>query len=734
MVSLPSIARRAGNSAWVAREKNLGERERDELATLFGEPWSALADATGFMSRFETLISQQTNRHLWASTTIEYLTTEGRAIDADVEGDGTSLNVRHLLYWLDVLLKRNKTSAGNGGSLDYADRLSEMVGWGSAAPDNHDDSDPLGLHDLLDGLDIHHVHIDNDAVDDADAGSLGGCVIPTYRGGSAHPCTTIGGLAKSNNGSGGLFSTTAELQYKYDFWYSLDGLHEGGGSTSTRFPKGGGEVFVLVRWATDHQISREIVLTKTDDTAQQCARITIMGYPGELPKIRMGSSTTAAADGANGAQGNLRDTSPVANEIGAVSGSVRPTMIAIGDAKPRTNVHFRNLWFVGNRAQNGGSGQIFAARTLYFTSTATGCSVRYCKFTETQFIRDDDPIVGSDGLRDAVWGERSSGDMQNSAGVLVSADDFVFDSNEVIPVAKAAWPGNDIANYGTYDSPWLNVFADNVRVTRNTFSGAKSNSMVRFGDSDTATDGAYVADNHIEVWDKVCIDFFNSTNFTVERNRLHDFGNVDYQLEGGGVGVQVTYSTDGTIRDNVIFNHEDAVAGALGIALNNNSDNETNTARITVQGNILYRCGLRFDNNNFGTITDCDISRNVIAGMTEARKATAHTNAPLNVEMTLSLGTLEGNLIYDNQIWRFDDATPDQATIESGPHLAIRKTGGQNTYAVTDTLTGWTGNTATKPAWLGDPETPSDDLRLTSDLISADAPFTTALSRAWTAD
>lgn len=696
-----------------------------ERTALFGSAaYDTKQHFVDFITRFVAIIGDPQSV---SPAMRNYLLTEG-GLQAR---DGVPLGAQHMLYWLDKQLKDHKADLG------YTNRLNESeggVGWGVAAPDNRDDADPLLLHDELEGLGKFCIIIDNDAADDLDAGSLTGCVIPTYRGGSAHPCTLLDGTTgKSHNGSGGLFDTTSELDYEYEFWNALDALHEGGGSTSTRFPKGGGEVFVLVRWATDHQISREIVLTKNDDTAQQCARITIMGYPGEFPKIRMGNSTTAAADGATGAQGNLRDTSPVANEVGAVSGSVRPTMIAIGDAKPRTNVHFRNLWFVGNRAQDGGSGQIFAARTLYFTSTATGCSVRHCKFTETQFIRDDDPLAATyPTLADAVWGERSSGDMKNSVGVLVSADDFVFDSNEVIPVAKASWPGNDIANYATYDWPWLNVFADNVRVTRNTFSGAKSNSMVRFGDADTATDGAYVADNHIEVWDKVCIDFFNSTNFTVERNRLHDFGNVDYQLEGGGVGVQVTYSTDGTIRDNVIFNHEDAVAGALGIALNNNSDNETNTARITVQGNILYRCGLRFDNNSFGTITDCDISRNVIAGMTEARKATAHTNAPINVELTLSLGTLEGNLIYDNQIWRFADGTPDQATIESGPHLAIRKTGGQNTYAVTDTLTGWTGNVATKPEWLGDPET--DDLRLTSDLISADAPFTTALSRAWTAD
>lgn len=122
--------------------------------------------------------------------------------------------------------------------------------------------------------------------------------------------------------------------------------------------------------------------------------------------------------------------------------------------------------------------------------------------------------------------------------------------------------------------------------------------------------------------------------------------------------------------------------------------------------------------------------------MTEARKGTSHTNAPIHVELHLDVGTLEGNIVTGNQIWRFEDATPtaEQEDIEAGPHLSIRTTSSANQYETTDTLTGFTDNFAEKPAWNGEPE--DGEFGLDEDEIGfpEDMPFTVAQSKAWKPD
>jgi hypothetical protein len=654
------------------------------------------------------------------------------------------LNAPDMLYWLDQKLKANKVAIG------YTDRLSEAgAGWGEAAPDNLTDADPLDLRTVCADLGIHFILIDNDAADDADANSVDGCVIPTYRGagaGSAHPCTTIGGLAKANNGTtGGLFASNAERAYFYQFWHALDSLHEVGGTTSVRFPKPADaetaavtEVVVLVRWATDHQISREIVLRKIASDLQ-CARITIAGYPGEFPLIRMGNSTTAAADGANGAQGNLRDTEStetLQDLIGGVVGaSIRPSMITVGDVvdTARTNVHFRNLDLVGNRAQNGGSGQIFASRIFRIQSQATGGSIRHCRFTGTQFIRPDDPLVGFDTLRDAVFLARSAAlGVDECGGIDLFAPNYVFDSNRIEPVARVDWPGDEV-DATNMAAPWLDINAENVRVTRNKFTGVKANSMIRYGrSSSTALAGAYIADNYVEVYDKNGIDVFSVSNSVIERNYCTQFARDDVGLDGGGSGIQVGHSETTVVRHNVVVGVEGMLR--VGGGINFQAGSTFPDLDLDVYGNIAYRSGISISASS-GEIAGVAIHGNLVAGMKEIRKTalSAVNNSPFSALLPSTDGTLEGIVTYDgNQVWRFEDGTPDQATIEAGPHLTLYDSGSTtDAYEVDDVLAGWTNNFAEKPDWAGDPET--GDVRLTSTSLSFpnNMPFTPSLSRAW---
>lgn len=689
---------------------------QEEISALDGAAaYDDPAHYTAYIERFVDIISDP----LSVSAELRnYLLTEG----GNVAMDGIPLGVRHLLYWLDLKLK---TKLRDEHEL-YTNRLSEAgAGWGSATPETLAEADPLDLVATLEGLGLHCVLIDNDAADDESQVSVDGCVDVGYRDGSAHPCYTIGGLTKSNNGSGGLYTDTNELAYEYKFWHKLDGFSEVFSGSPVKFPRLAVEVIGLVRHATDHQIAREIVLQKNAGDPE-CTRITITGYPGEFPEIRMGSSTSS---GLSNAAGDQNDLDASVEGVGIASGgTARPAMITVS----RQNVHFRNIDFVGNRDQAGGSGQIFASRIFRINTTATGGSIRHCKFTGTQFIRDDDPISGFDTLRDAVFGERSAAiGVDQCGGVDIFAPGYVFDSNRIEPVAVGDWPGDDIANYSTFAAVWLDVNADSVQVTRNKFTGVKINSMFRYGrSSSTIRDGAYIADNYFEVYDKNCIDVFSVSNSIIERNYCKQFAKDGISMEGGGAGIQVSHSTSTTIRHNVIVGVEPMLRVGGAINLQGGSFANLN---VTVEGNIVYRGGITISSSG-STIASIAISRNLVAGMKEIRKtAIPADNAPLSMLYDLS-GTLAGVVTYNgNQVWRFEDGTPDQETIETGAHLAIRDsaTPTADFYAVTDSLTGWTNNFAAKPDWSDDPET--GDMRLGSTTLDfpANMPFTPALSRAW---
>jgi hypothetical protein len=285
----------------------------------------------------------------------------------------------------------------------------------------------------------------------------------------------------------------------------------------------------------------------------------------------------------------------------------------LGAGTERFNVHLRNLSLVGNR-DGDGSDRIYTSRMIRYTSASSG-SIRLCSLTGFQFIQPTDQVVAaSPDIADAVWGARTSS-LKFSNGVLINCDDFVFDSNYVEPAALANWPVSSIAasdsdggslrftttaphgrTSGTISVSGHSVTAYNAthtiasvtdttittltshagngtgggitpgitnsginspaidfdgvanpRFTRNTCRGTKANTMLRMLD----VTGFIVADNDMQCADKVCIDVFNSTGGTIERNRLHDFGINGVAMEGGGAGIQISYRTRRTSPCNI---------------------------------------------------------------------------------------------------------------------------------------------------------------------------------------
>lgn len=711
-----SIARAAGSAA-VSRERNPADRSRVELDALWGS-LTTLAEFQAMIARFVTMIANQGFSHVVSPQTIEYLVTEGNLFAEDQEGDGT-LSYVHLLYWVNRKLIENKVS--NGGALDYDDRLSEMTGWGDENPTTLANGDPLGLVDTLESLGVAVCVVDANAADDTTADSEDGAVLLTF---SSNNCTTIGGTPKTYNNGGGASAAlmTSSSTYRYRYLKNIEALNCTGGSSTRRFPSDGNKAVWLVRYADTHALSKECLVRKASGDTDS-TRIDIVGYPGELPVINMGSSLSNS--------GALTTPDDVTyNRVGQVTGSERINMIRMGNAAgtEQLNTHLRNLEIHGRRRLSDDSGWSYACTLILYSSVSSG-SIRHCVFRHTQFIRPDDADAGTyPDLVDDGWASRSS-TIDFSNGVRTDSDEFVFDSNYVEPVAALSWSKKP-DNYATFAYVWLEIKADNVRMTRNTFRGVKTNSMMRAGDATTTTDGFYCADNDMESYDKACIDLFNSTNFIIERNRCSRFGQDDYCQESGS-GIKVSYCRDGIIRHNVVYNYETAEVGTLGIVLQTLSGEQT-TERIDVYENIVYRCGVRLDvNGNAVNLTNCDVRRNLIAGMNEARKGTTHTNAPIHLELFLEDGTTEGNRITDNVVWRFTNTAPTSLDSETGYHLSIRAGGSQNQYYTSQTADGWSGGTSRKPAWAGDPE--SGDFRLSVDPIGfpPDMPFTAALSKAW---
>lgn len=750
------------------------------------------------------------------------------------DGNVGNADVHDMLFWLDRGLKSARATMDGVG---YDNRLSEMSGWGEATPDLLSEADPLDLVTTLEALGIRVVIVDHDAVADA-AGDAADAtkrdtVVRIPRGGASdEPCTTLAGTAKSYNDGGGasddLLNNTTDT-YRYRFWKTLVDLNERSGSR-LRFPDEAVESMVLVRnTVSDHIVNVENQIGCTMPTLPsgqtQNTRITLRGYPGEWPEIWCGNSTDD-------------DAAPTECPWDTVAGGLVPnngtaTIFRIGQAsdKYRDNFHIRNIHFHGKRETAGGD-WIFCGEDVVRFDFGTGCSVRFCKFTDLNPLPDNDTAINLAAADPTVI------DFANSVrsvwtfnGLTVACDNFTCDSNyfegvdiddypnasnssvatitisdqngtgdrlrfvtaaahgltsgtmstsghtgftgdtklgkfaifavtaQTLSVGNASGFTGTGGSGGTIRVPpsesltgtaMLDVQnADNVTVTRNQFRGLMGNPLRVQESANTI-----IEDNIIEGYDGTSLYVGECTGTRVRRNRIGPHGSSDYALSTASHGIQVGYSSDVIIEDNVIFSMEPTNnVSSYGIWVK--ALNTVATENVIVRRNLLYRNGLSFDNDGYAaaTISNIEFSNNLVVGMTEMHKTkldsgSAYQNAPIRVNFLGRTGNVAGTLnglvtFTDNQFWRFANATPNQSTIEDGDMMAVRNTSAaleSDYYGVDDTLTGWTGNTTGKPDWVGNPEwvskTASGDFRMTTDPIgfTAGTPFTEALSRAWEPD
>lgn len=610
-------------------------------------------DYLNFITEFNLLISIQDEL---SDDIFDYL---------DQDTDDGILTAEDRDFWLDCIFSREGFTG-------------ERLPWGSSAPITLDEADPLGLSALDDNVII----IDPDAIDDENPLSTSGVVRVTFSGGSTNPCTLLDGTPKN---PAALFSDGAKTLYRYRLWENLLCLNETGGSSSARFPSNGGRVIIYIRKSSsDHILNREILLRKPT-THTELDRITVRGYPGEFPLIYAGQSLDD-------------DISPTT--VGSES-----AMIALGNSGlTRHNFFFTKLDWKGYRNRVGGGGRVYANRIIYYTSSASG-GITHSRFTETQFIRNDDPLALSyPNLVDSVWTLRASGAAQLSAGVLISSTNFIWKQNYVEPVAAANWPadmtvpysGSLISNYETFAGPWLDFQgAENVVILQSKFSGFKANTMVRI----LSCQNVIIRHCDGEVYDKKVYDIFDSDNVLIELNRAKKGVDARYQLEGGGGGYWIQYSRNVILQDNIVWNSEPIYSLSNGIGLQSSIAALTN---VIIRRNISYLGSLGADSGASDFEIEADIYNNLIVNIPIEQQIRSPPDLPFNANIKIDLRGITGTpglgsiTIHENGIVR----------AEAGEaNLAIRASGGTLKYTTGDTLTGWTSNISLDPKWAGDPST-----------------------------
>lgn len=636
------------------------------------------------------------------------------------DGGLSNVDVFDMLYWLDVKLKANKATLG------YTTRLSQAnggSGWGTAAPNSLTNADPLDLVTTLEGLGVKVAIIDSNAIDDADASSQNGPVLITYGGGSNNPCKLLDGTtAKSYQSSPNLFTDSNKNTYRYRLWGgtttygAMTNLDERSGGSSCRIPRGANKTVILVRSGTDSQWNRECVTRQVtgDDPATY---VILTGYPGEHPKVICGNQTD-------------NDASPTTIGTASFGGGEIPGMLTLGSgSNRRDNFHIRNIEFSGGRKSlDDATDECFAAVLVYYTAVSSG-SVRFCSFTDFQYLEPGDANAATfPNLVDTFHALRVSATMEQCTGLWVTASDMLIDSNYFYPRAVAAWPTSNVTN-GNINGFAIDASADNIRITRNTFKGIKTNSMVRLVDCDNA----YFADNKGESYDKSVITCSECDGITFERNRMHRHGITGYALEGGGAGISVSGCRDIVMRHNVIANVEPQEGGGIIV-----QTGTTNTG--DVYGNLLYRTGIYLDHNVPGTTT-VDFYNNLHVGIPNAWRTAGTPDGIQDAQFRVNYlsdspdGTLKNATIRDCAWWRFPNANPTGS--ETGAQLAVYLTSSTSgMYDWNDALAGWSGHVYEEPGWVGDPENATDDFRLDgtntyASWFPSDMPFRESDSLAW---
>lgn len=709
----------------------IGARVDEELAALgINGEVADKQDALDFITRFVAIINTP---GLVSSGTLAYLTT-GSFMHVEY-GPDMPLGARHLLYWLDRLLKANKVS--NGGALDYDDRLSEMAGWGEAAPDNRADADPLDLWTTLRAIGCEVMIVDVDAVDDGDSSSSDGPVsIPRAATNCKRLDETTAKSAAGGQSLTGTFYGNANDGYRYQLigGGGLNYLHEATGG-NIRFPLNATRpaIWLIRNTVATHIVKTENIIGITTPGQQQCPYVLLSSYPGERAEVWCGNSMGAAA-------GAEDDTTAVGNvcpwsNLTPTSGLASNWIIGSGATKLRNNVHFRQLWIRGKRLTAGGK-WIFSDMPIY-PSNGTGGSMRFCVLTDAQPITPTDANAAAfPNLVDFAFTARTS---PNFRALYCRQNGFVFDSNLVEPVAVADWPTDSGSTVSSVNGRVKLDFGNgatttNVRVTRNTVRGVSKDAAIKLD----RADNCYAAYNDVEVYYSEGIACFSVDGGVVEFNRVHNLGDSN-RSNLAGLGISFQNSSNCTARYNVIYNVEPMLR-TNGLSMFASGDSGTpQMVGHRFYKNLLYRVAFHVDDNQQDVVPeDCEIYDNLFCGIPDAVKGTRN-DAPITVETNLS-GVLDYELlIYRNNFWRFANGTPEQTTIEAGDHLKIYDGVAQSDgFEAGDTLENFTDNTALLPkfASVANAEASGDFT------FAADSPFKTffppnmplVAAQAWTPD
>jgi len=252
---------------------------------------------------------------------------------------------------------------------------------------------------------------------------------------------------------------------------------------------------------------------------------------------------------------------------------------------------------------------------------------------------------------------------------------------------------------------------DNCQVTQSKIEG-----VCAVGVRIRGVNNVTVQYNNVQAYCNSGVYFEEVTNSILQLNRIISYGVEDYGYVDGEHGLQLGTISGCTIQYNVISNRE-PMNNSFGYGIWQKRNGTNNTYR----RNLIYRHGMYIDVDSGNTMDGILVQENLIVGMKELLKTrdSGIYNAPIRVNLQGEIGdtpgTLNGSItLQDNGLWRMTNSDPLSLVVESGPHLVIKHGATYDPFEVDDPLTGWTGNYLERPIWLGNPEWPSNDFRIST--------------------
>jgi hypothetical protein len=646
----------------------------EAIVALFQDPWTVLADATSFITRFIAIVND--NGSVPASL-LEYLLTEGGAIDSDAEHYISTLGPVHLLYWLNRKLIEHKATIG------YTDRLSE-AGWGVATPDNLTDADPLDLVATLDGMTVHALLADAQAVDDGNAASLDG---PVQIGTSNDAYLIDNAVPNSGTAKNPLSMFNGEA-YRYKYFGGFTSanilnlsLDEQGSSSTRRYPRATTPVIVLFKGGDPYESQDAHSRFVRNDTGSQPQNDYILwrNYPGETVTFKTGRLA------ATGMTGVLLSTN-------------------------RERIWFDGIKFEGRYGTEGA--YYFCNRLMEFQASAVDCRVMRCEFDWIKIIATGDSrATGNPGYVDRDFAAKdAAADAATfircqAKNLVVHACRFKPAGNELPRGGVSDEPGHGIDLVGPVGTSWDDRGAT---IGKCLFEGQSGHGQIRI---QQPSQYVMIEDCDISNGDNSCIVGFSEAatpvgNVWIRRNRIHDWGTIT-GAQGDANGIQLFSMLDCIVEDNVLYGSgadDDIDNHGIVISVDRRSEDPTslqaNSDRHIVRRNVLYKVGLNLSYNGGAAgatddrLNDNAISSNIFVDFDADRK-TGVNDGPLYINLYDPIGnSLWGNTIAGNLI-------AYATTYDSADQIASVRTGSSTQEYVYEDGTYTSGGAAIMPGFSG---------------------------------